>query len=638
LSPTFIFDTDTIPSYFPLCIPSGNDSEYFSPDNFPIFKEPNSNFGYFYIDFSCPNFRRYNEVRLCNTLIGLQEHIDNSARQLDHQFGEEAKFAGDDEVIIDSVWLSLANFVSVEFLDWLLGNTLELQGTIGSFVPDINITYLVERGENEKCIVLLQAGRKPGPIIEFINKFNLRSPKLVADVMKTIAIPGPTSFLARLRTLGERKELSGKEFTESLFSREKPWIGGKVGHYDFNMQLYLDREAFLVYMMSAKNLTADQFLVAKPVLVKIFTNYNMFLVEKKVGYLLRPKLLRKDLENGKSYDGSQKEIIGSVDSLLKILDGLSPSFLVSKWELRAGKFEKPVILSQEELLMEFLGAILYHKNVKNESDFHAFALQFANWSADHKRVIARFISNSVEEKLVLKLSPPFVNTALKTKSISSALFNSNVSSVGAIDFQKASRSVEEIRDFPRSRPRVSPVSRAAAGHTYRLACADSNLLMMEFKDLLYVFTDAAIPACEVIYGLLAAAKFPVNWSIYVSYIHCQAKFIFVQLLDKSFRFCFEKFSTSSDRLAHSQLACGNPVLFAGELILNRVDGRKKWEVFEVNNGSGHYGPTIDGLKRCERALKKLLEDEAPDIIWPKDVRIRDTLQFNANVYSGLIRR
>jgi hypothetical protein len=80
--------------------------------------------------------------------------------------------------------------------------------------------------------------------------------------------------------------------------------------------------------------------------------------------------------------------------------------------------------------------------------------------------------------------------------------------------------------------------------------------------------------------------------------------------------------TVSGRPAHSELAEGRPVITAGEILVEKENkqvtsqkefieyleteyGTKKYEVTEINNGSGHYRPKADSLKKGYEEFKKI---------------------------------
>ena len=101
------------------------------------------------------------------------------------------------------------------------------------------------------------------------------------------------------------------------------------------------------------------------------------------------------------------------------------------------------------------------------------------------------------------------------------------------------------------------------------------------------------------------------------------KFIYIVDANGTVRVDEEKFRGKvTGRAAHSELAGGMNVYGAGELIFTKIDGR--WQVSELNNGSGHYRPSALTLPY----VTKVLEAKGFDT---HSVRIVDSLQRGAQL-------
>ena len=92
--------------------------------------------------------------------------------------------------------------------------------------------------------------------------------------------------------------------------------------------------------------------------------------------------------------------------------------------------------------------------------------------------------------------------------------------------------------------------------------------------------------------------FHVTWQ-YENTVKC----IYVVLNDDSVRIDFE-LSGSGERCTHSELAHGQPVRTAGEMIFVKLNNQ--WALEKVNNGSGHYKPCPSSIGVMASLIAKRL--------------------------------
>jgi hypothetical protein len=111
------------------------------------------------------------------------------------------------------------------------------------------------------------------------------------------------------------------------------------------------------------------------------------------------------------------------------------------------------------------------------------------------------------------------------------------------------------------------------------------------------------------------------------------RIIFVLLLDfkivisgeKYYHNRFDEASVPLKRLSHSQLAEGEPVRAAGELVLEQNLTDHRWKFVEINNRSGHYAPPAD--MEIFNVVEKNLIDHLEDFVDGRKIRKINTMAF-----------